>query len=68
MKRFFKVVYTLDLSLQVVAGLGLAFMMVVTLIDVTMRFLGKPIIGAIEGRSAFPAPLWSVSPSPTPPG
>ena len=48
MKRFLKVVYTLDLSLQVVAGLGLAFMMAVTLADVTMRVLGKPIIGAIE--------------------
>ena len=48
MKRFLKVVYSLDLSLQVVAGLGLAFMMVVTVIDVTMRVLGHPIIGAIE--------------------
>lgn len=48
MKRFLKVVYTLDLSLQVVAGLGLAFMMVVTVIDVVMRALGRPIIGAIE--------------------
>jgi TRAP-type C4-dicarboxylate transport system permease small subunit len=48
MKRFLKVVYTLDLSLQVVAGLGLAFMMLVTVIDVTMRALGRPIIGAIE--------------------
>ena len=48
MKRFLNVVYTLDLSLHVVAGLGLAFMMAVTLMDVTMRALGKPIIGAIE--------------------
>jgi len=48
MKRFFKVVYSLDLSLQIVAGLGLAFMMVVTVIDVVMRALGRPIIGAIE--------------------
>ena len=48
MKRFLKVVYTLDLSLQIVAGLGLAFMMVVTVIDVVMRALGRPIIGAIE--------------------
>jgi TRAP-type C4-dicarboxylate transport system permease small subunit len=48
MKRFFKVVYSLDLSLQVVAGLGLAFMMAVTLVDITMRVLGKPIIGTIE--------------------
>ncbi|MBI5585796.1 MAG: hypothetical protein HY892_18450, partial [Deltaproteobacteria bacterium] len=48
MKRFLKVVYSLDLSLQVVAGLGLAFMMVVTVIDVAMRAMGRPIIGAIE--------------------
>jgi TRAP-type C4-dicarboxylate transport system permease small subunit len=48
MKRFLKVVYSLDLSLQVVAGLGLVFMMVVTVIDVVMRALGRPIIGAIE--------------------
>jgi TRAP-type C4-dicarboxylate transport system permease small subunit len=48
MKRFLKVVYSLDLSLQVVAGLGLAFMMVVTVIDVVMRALGRPIIGAVE--------------------
>jgi TRAP-type C4-dicarboxylate transport system permease small subunit len=48
MKRFFKVVYSLDLSLQIVAGLGLAFMMVVTVIDVVMRALGRPFIGAIE--------------------
>ena len=48
MKRFLKMVYTLDLSLQVVAGLGLAFMMAVTLVDVAMRALGKPIVGAIE--------------------
>lgn len=48
MKRFLKIVYTLDLSLHVVAGLGLAFMMGVTIVDITMRALGKPIIGAIE--------------------
>ena len=48
MKRFLKVVYSLDLSLQVVAGLGLAFMMVVTVVDVAMRALGRPIIGAVE--------------------
>ena len=48
MKHFLKVVYSLNLSLQVVAGLGLAFMMAVTVIDVTMRVLGRPIVGAIE--------------------
>ena len=48
MKRLITLVYRLDLSAQVVAGLGLAFMMVVTLIDILMRILGKPILGAIE--------------------
>jgi len=48
MKRLITLVYRLDLSAQVVAGLGLAFMMVVTLVDIAMRILGKPILGAIE--------------------
>ena len=48
MKRFMTVVYRLDLSFQIVAGVILAFMMGVTLTDVIMRFLGKPIIGSIE--------------------
>jgi TRAP-type C4-dicarboxylate transport system permease small subunit len=48
MKRILKIVYGMDLSLQVVAGLGLAFMMVITIVDITMRLVGKPIIGAIE--------------------
>ena len=48
MKRLITLVYRLDLSSQVVAGLGLAFMMVVTLVDIFMRILGKPIMGAIE--------------------
>lgn len=48
MKRFMTVVYRLDLSFQIVAGIILAFMMGVTLTDVIMRFLGKPIVGSIE--------------------
>jgi TRAP-type C4-dicarboxylate transport system permease small subunit len=42
------VVSRLDLSFQVIAGLALAFMMIVTLADVIMRTLGKPIVGSME--------------------
>ena len=48
MKRFLAAVYKLDISFQAVAGVGLAFMMVVTMADITMRAIGKPIVGSIE--------------------
>lgn len=48
MARFLKAVYRLDVAFQILAGLGLAFMMAVTVVDVVMRALGRPIIGAIE--------------------
>ena len=48
MKRFLMAVYKLDVTFQVVAGVGLAFMMAVTVADITMRTLGRPIVGAIE--------------------
>jgi TRAP-type C4-dicarboxylate transport system permease small subunit len=48
MKRLTMMVYKLDLSFQVLAGLGLAFMMLLTLTDVIMRALGRPIVGSIE--------------------
>ena len=48
MKRFFTGVYKLNISFQVVAGVGLVFMMGVTLLDIIMRALSKPIIGAVE--------------------
>jgi TRAP-type C4-dicarboxylate transport system permease small subunit len=48
MTRFLSGVYKLNISFQVVAGIGLVFMMVVTLVDITMRTLGRPIIGAVE--------------------
>jgi TRAP-type C4-dicarboxylate transport system permease small subunit len=47
-KRFLAGVYKLNISFQVVAGIGLIFMMAVTLVDITMRILGRPIIGAVE--------------------
>jgi len=37
-----------DLFLFVIAGSGLAFMMVVTLTDVIMRTIGRPIVGGME--------------------
>jgi TRAP-type C4-dicarboxylate transport system permease small subunit len=48
MKRFVRYVYKLDVAFEVVAGVGLAFMMGVTIADITMRLLGKPIVGSVE--------------------
>lgn len=48
MKRFANIIYKLDLSLHVLAGLGLAFMILLTLTDVLLRSLGRPIVGSIE--------------------
>lgn len=48
MRRFVATVYRLDLSLQVLAGLGLAFMILMTLTDIIMRTLGRPIVGSVE--------------------
>jgi TRAP-type C4-dicarboxylate transport system permease small subunit len=38
----------MNISFQAVAGVGLIFMMVVTMIDIIMRAVGRPIIGAVE--------------------
>jgi len=43
-----KAVLNADFALFVVAGLGLGVMMVVTLTDVIMRTIGKPIVGGME--------------------
>jgi TRAP-type C4-dicarboxylate transport system permease small subunit len=48
MKLFLTAVYKVDISFQVVAGIGLAFMMAMTIADITMRALGRPIVGSIE--------------------
>lgn len=48
MKRFAAIINRLDLSLHVLAGLGLAFMILLTLTDVLLRSLGKPIVGSME--------------------
>jgi TRAP-type C4-dicarboxylate transport system permease small subunit len=48
MKQFFSWVYRFDLSFQFVAGLMLTFMMGLTLTDIIMRLVWKPIVGSIE--------------------
>jgi TRAP-type C4-dicarboxylate transport system permease small subunit len=48
MKYFLTVVYKLDITFQTIAGTGLVFMMALTVLDITMRMLGRPIVGAIE--------------------
>lgn len=48
MKRFLGAVLRIDMTFHTVAGLGLAFMMVVTMLDIIMRNLGSPIVGSME--------------------
>jgi TRAP-type C4-dicarboxylate transport system permease small subunit len=48
MQRFIRAVVTADYALFWVGGLGLAFMMLVTLTDVVMRYIGRPIFGSME--------------------
>jgi len=48
MRRFLTVIYKTDVTLHVIAGLVLAFMIVVTLLDVIMRNMGHPIVGSVE--------------------
>jgi len=48
MEKFLAAVYKLDIAFQVVAGIGLAFMMFMTMLDITLRAIGRPIVGAIE--------------------
>lgn len=48
MKSFFAFIYKADLVFHIIAGSALAFMMMVTLIDVIMRNLGHPIVGSVE--------------------
>ena len=48
MKRFLTAVHKVDISFQAVAGTGLVFMMAMMMADITMRALGRPIVGSIE--------------------
>jgi TRAP-type C4-dicarboxylate transport system permease small subunit len=48
MKRFMAGIVTFDKSLYAIAGVVLAFMIVVTFFDVILRNLGHPITGSME--------------------
>ena len=48
MRRFMMAVFRVDVILYWAAGLVLACMMLVTLSDVIMRNLGRPIVGSLE--------------------
>jgi TRAP-type C4-dicarboxylate transport system permease small subunit len=48
MKSLVSFVYRLNLTFETVAGIVLALMMVVTVVDIVMRLLGNPIVGTIE--------------------
>jgi len=48
MKRFLGAVLRIDITFHAIAGSVLAFMMVVTFLDIIMRNLGRPIVGSME--------------------
>lgn len=48
MQKFMKAVLAADYAFFAVGGLGLGVMMVVTLVDVVMRYMGRPIFGSME--------------------
>lgn len=48
MTRFTGAVLKIDMTFHVIAGLCLALMMVVTMLDIIMRNLGSPIVGSVE--------------------
>jgi TRAP-type C4-dicarboxylate transport system permease small subunit len=48
MKRLSAFVRKLDISFEIIAGVVLAFMMIVTVSDIVMRALGHPIMGTVE--------------------
>lgn len=48
MEKFSRMVVVADRAFFLVAGLGLAFMMLVTLVDVVMRYMGRPVFGSME--------------------
>lgn len=48
MKRFLDTVFKIDVTFHAIAGSVLAFMMVVTMLDIVMRNFGSPIVGIVE--------------------
>ncbi|MFH0826026.1 MAG: TRAP transporter small permease [Pseudomonadota bacterium] len=55
MDRFMMIILKADFGLFTISGLALMIMMGVTLVDVIMRSLGKPIVGSVELISFFGA-------------
>ena len=55
MDRFMSLVLKSDFGLFVISGITLVAMMFVTLVDVIMRSLGRPIVGSVELISFFGA-------------
>jgi len=47
-RKFSKIVLAADQVFFLVAGLGLALMMLVTLVDVVLRYVGRPVFGSME--------------------
>ncbi len=45
---FLSTVFKIDVTFHAIAGSVLAFMMVITLLDIIMRNLGSPIVGTVE--------------------
>ena len=48
MNRFVTAIFKVDVTFHIIAGSVLAFMMIVTLLDVFMRNIGHPIVGSME--------------------
>jgi TRAP-type C4-dicarboxylate transport system permease small subunit len=48
MSRFVTAIFKVDITFHAIAGSVLAFMMIVTLLDVFMRNIGHPIVGSME--------------------
>jgi TRAP-type C4-dicarboxylate transport system permease small subunit len=48
MKGFLKVVHSISRFLNIVAGASLTFLMVLTIVDITLRGFRRPIVGTYE--------------------
>jgi TRAP-type C4-dicarboxylate transport system permease small subunit len=48
MNRFVAAIAKVDVTFHIIAGSVLAFMMIMTLLDVFMRNIGHPIVGSME--------------------
>jgi TRAP-type C4-dicarboxylate transport system permease small subunit len=48
MKRFLDAVLKIDMTFHAIAGSALVLMMAVTMLDIIMRNVGRPIVGTVE--------------------